>query len=121
VVMETIAAAGISPGSPAICACRANAGAGTQSKSVLKVCSAGLRVCFPALLSNASVRVSLVGGTCNGKKSMAGVRAQAAQVLEDVVSASSEEFTTVDVDLGDRSYPIYIGKGTLNKPELLQK
>lgn len=27
----------------------------------------------------------------------------------------------VDVDLGDRSYPIYIGNGLLNKPEMLRK
>jgi len=48
---------------------------------------------------------------------MAGARAQAAQVLEDVVAAPSEEFTIVD----DWSYPIYIGKGVLDRPELLQK
>ncbi|OIW11040.1 hypothetical protein TanjilG_22847 [Lupinus angustifolius] len=29
--------------------------------------------------------------------------------------------TTVDVDLGDRSYPIYIGSGLLNQPHLLQR
>lgn len=27
----------------------------------------------------------------------------------------------VDVDLGDRSYPIYIGAGLLDQPELLQR
>lgn len=27
----------------------------------------------------------------------------------------------VNVDLDDRSYPIYIGNGLLNKPELLKK
>lgn len=29
--------------------------------------------------------------------------------------------TIVDVDLGDRSYPIYIGSGLLNEPDLLQR
>ncbi|CAL0331924.1 unnamed protein product [Lupinus luteus] len=29
--------------------------------------------------------------------------------------------TTVDVDLGDRSYPIYIGSGLLDQPHLLQR
>ncbi|KAI7738786.1 hypothetical protein M8C21_021083 [Ambrosia artemisiifolia] len=29
--------------------------------------------------------------------------------------------TVVDVDLGDRSYPIYIGSGLLNQPDLLQR
>ncbi|CAN0918797.1 3-dehydroquinate synthase, chloroplastic [Linum grandiflorum] len=29
--------------------------------------------------------------------------------------------TVVDVDLGNRSYPIYIGSGLLNQPELLQR
>jgi 3-dehydroquinate synthase len=28
---------------------------------------------------------------------------------------------TVEVDLGDRSYPIYIGQGLLNQGELLRK
>ena len=27
----------------------------------------------------------------------------------------------VNVDLGDRSYPIYIGNGLINQPELLKK
>lgn len=29
--------------------------------------------------------------------------------------------TVVDVNLGDRSYPIYIGSGLLNQPDLLQR
>ena len=28
---------------------------------------------------------------------------------------------TVNVSLGDRSYPIYIGRGLLDRPELLQR
>ena len=34
--------------------------------------------------------------------------------------ATREEPVVVNVDLGDRSYPIYIGAGLLNQPELLQ-
>ncbi|CAI8588565.1 unnamed protein product [Vicia faba] len=54
--------------------------------------------------------------------------------LRSPVSASSSQLmdpfsaitqpgipTTVNVDLGDRSYPIYIGSGLLNKPQLLQR
>jgi 3-dehydroquinate synthase len=33
--------------------------------------------------------------------------------------AVSRVSTVVDVDLGERSYPIYIGSGLLDKPELL--
>jgi 3-dehydroquinate synthase len=29
--------------------------------------------------------------------------------------------TVVDVDLGDRGYPIYIGSGLLDEPDLLQR
>jgi 3-dehydroquinate synthase len=29
--------------------------------------------------------------------------------------------TVVDVDLGEQSYPIYIGPGLLDEPELLQR
>jgi 3-dehydroquinate synthase len=35
--------------------------------------------------------------------------------------AVSRVSTVVDVDLGDRSYPIYIGPGLLDEPELLQR
>ncbi|CAL5188169.1 unnamed protein product [Lathyrus oleraceus] len=43
--------------------------------------------------------------------------------LMDPFSAKTQPGTptTVNVDLGDRSYPIYIGSGLLNKPELLQR
>ncbi|KAL8111180.1 3-dehydroquinate synthase, chloroplastic [Apium graveolens] len=36
------------------------------------------------------------------------------------LSSSSSSVTTVDVNLGDRSYPIYIGSGLLDQPHLLQ-
>lgn len=34
---------------------------------------------------------------------------------------ASSSMKTVEVDLGDRSYPIYIGVGLLNHGELLRK
>ncbi|KAK6152499.1 hypothetical protein DH2020_015134 [Rehmannia glutinosa] len=36
-------------------------------------------------------------------------------------SSSPAVSTVVEVDLGNRSYPIYIGSGLLNQPELLQR
>ncbi|KAI3804259.1 hypothetical protein L1987_25676 [Smallanthus sonchifolius] len=45
----------------------------------------------------------------------------ATPVTETSKSSSSAVPTIVDVDLGDRSYPIYIGSGLLNQPELLQR
>ncbi|EYU25466.1 hypothetical protein ABFS82_03G039800 [Erythranthe guttata] len=48
--------------------------------------------------------------------------AAATPVMDQPTSSSSSAVpTTVDVDLGDRSYPIYIGSGLLNQPDLLQR
>lgn len=48
--------------------------------------------------------------------------ASAAEVMDQSVGeASSNAPTLVDVDLGNRSYPIYIGPGLLDQPELLQR
>ncbi|KAM0894594.1 hypothetical protein ACQ4PT_024354 [Festuca glaucescens] len=59
------------------------------------------------------------------------LRASPARALRSRVVASaapamqppavSRVSTVVDVDLGDRSYPIYIGPGLLDEPELLQR
>ncbi|KAJ7539027.1 hypothetical protein O6H91_11G073800 [Diphasiastrum complanatum] len=65
----------------------------------------------------------------NGKRSSSvnskawgtGIVMNASQVLEEALPCSLQEATTVDVQLGDRSYPIYIGSGLLNNPDLLQK
>ncbi|XP_020272409.1 3-dehydroquinate synthase, chloroplastic [Asparagus officinalis] len=37
------------------------------------------------------------------------------------LGSDSRVSTVVDVDLGNRSYPIYIGSGLLNEPDLLQR
>ncbi|KAL4378493.1 hypothetical protein GQ457_02G006790 [Hibiscus cannabinus] len=50
------------------------------------------------------------------------VCANATQVMDQSVGEkSSAAPTIVDVDLGNRSYPIYIGSGLLDQHELLQK
>ncbi|XP_010484683.1 PREDICTED: 3-dehydroquinate synthase, chloroplastic [Camelina sativa] len=48
------------------------------------------------------------------------VRAAASQLMNDPRSLASSP-TTVDVDLGNRSYPIYIGAGLLDQSQLLQR
>uniref|UniRef100_A0A6N2NAC1 3-dehydroquinate synthase, chloroplastic n=1 Tax=Salix viminalis TaxID=40686 RepID=A0A6N2NAC1_SALVM len=56
----------------------------------------------------------------NRIRTLSTIRAGTASVME----ASSKEkalYQTVKVDLGNRSYPIYIGSGLLDQPELLQK
>ena len=41
--------------------------------------------------------------------------------LAMAVAAAPELLQTVDVNLGDRSYPIYIGQGLLDRSDLLQQ
>ncbi|KAK4269821.1 hypothetical protein QN277_022930 [Acacia crassicarpa] len=48
--------------------------------------------------------------------------ANSAQVMDQFPTKAEHGVpTTVNVDLGNRSYPIYIGSGLLDKPELLQR
>lgn len=48
--------------------------------------------------------------------------ASSAQVMDQSTSKTSSSVPTiVDVDLGNRSYPIYIGSGLLEQPDLLQR
>ncbi|CAL9197745.1 unnamed protein product [Musa hybrid cultivar] len=50
------------------------------------------------------------------------ISASASPVMEDASDkAGSGVSTVVDVDLGSRSYPIYIGFGLLDEPDLLQR
>ena len=56
------------------------------------------------------------------KKNFKGIaRASSAGVMESAPPATRDDPVIVNVDLGDRSYPIYIGAGLLDRPELLQK
>lgn len=61
---------------------------------------------------------SRAGALCRNLK---GVRASSAGVMESAPPATREDPVIVNVDLGNRSYPIYIGAGLLDRPELLQK
>ncbi|XP_028762007.1 3-dehydroquinate synthase, chloroplastic-like [Neltuma alba] len=50
------------------------------------------------------------------------VCANSAQVMDQFTTKAEHGVPTiVEVDLGSRSYPIYIGSGLLDKPELLQR
>lgn len=40
---------------------------------------------------------------------------------QSAIKTDSSAPTIVEVDLGDRSYPIYIGSGLLDQPEILQR
>uniref|UniRef100_A0A1D1ZB29 3-dehydroquinate synthase, chloroplastic n=1 Tax=Anthurium amnicola TaxID=1678845 RepID=A0A1D1ZB29_9ARAE len=50
-----------------------------------------------------------------------GICASSAPVMEPTLGEGSRVSTVVDVDLGDRSYPIYIGSGLLDEPQLLRR
>ena len=55
-------------------------------------------------------------------RSRSRICASSAQVMDQSLSKTgSKDPTIVEVDLGNRSYPIYIGSGLLDQPELLQR
>ncbi|KAL6227002.1 hypothetical protein ACLB2K_000961 [Fragaria x ananassa] len=66
----------------------------------------------PFRSSNFSVKLTVA-------KSKSKIMATSAQVVDQPPSKTAME--VVEVGLGDRSYPIYIGSGLLNQPELLQR
>lgn len=50
------------------------------------------------------------------------ISASSTPVMDQSPSQTSPRVpTVVEVDLGNRSYPIYIGSGLLQQPELLQR
>lgn len=62
------------------------------------------------------------GLTVTSRATRLRICASAAPVMDKAASeAGPKAPTIVDVDLGDRSYPIYIGSGLLDQPELLQR
>ncbi|CAN8277716.1 unnamed protein product [Cochlearia groenlandica] len=70
-------------------------------------------ICFHlGSLKSKPLRLSLTRSRC--------VRADASQVMSEKPSMAITP-TIVDVDLGNRSYPIYIGAGLLDQSHLLQK
>ncbi|KAJ4714154.1 putative 3-dehydroquinate synthase [Melia azedarach] len=62
------------------------------------------------------------GSVLTASKVKSKICASAAPVMDQSVGeASSKVPTVVEVDLGNRSYPIYIGSGLLDQPDLLQR
>ncbi|KAL0379117.1 UNVERIFIED_CONTAM: 3-dehydroquinate synthase, chloroplastic [Sesamum radiatum] len=80
---------------------------------------------FPAFASSVSSRCRLASDSNNRNLTvrLKASATSAAPVMDQPTSSSSspDVSTIVEVDLGDRSYPIYIGSGLLNQPELLQR
>ncbi|KAL5557523.1 hypothetical protein UlMin_039759 [Ulmus minor] len=70
-----------------------------------------------------SLRISPSSGELNRKaRGRFGICASSAQVMDQSpTKMGSEAPVIVEVDLGNRSYPIYIGSGLLDQPELLQR
>ncbi|KAJ4962590.1 hypothetical protein NE237_022529 [Protea cynaroides] len=59
---------------------------------------------------------------CNRIRSTVSATATPAEVMEQTPPKTDSKISTiVDVDLGDRSYPIYIGPGLLDQHDLLQR
>ncbi|KAJ8545725.1 hypothetical protein K7X08_018308 [Anisodus acutangulus] len=74
-----------------------------------------IHVRFPASGSLPSSRYGV-------KSKAARLKVSATKVMDQSPSKSrSKAPTVVEVDLGNRSYPIYIGAGLLDQPELLQR
>ncbi|KAG2317001.1 hypothetical protein Bca4012_067901 [Brassica carinata] len=69
-------------------------------------------ISFPKSLPLSSTTVSI---------SRSRVRAGPSQLMNEPANAMSAVPTIVEVDLGNRSYPIYIGAGLLDQSELLQR
>lgn len=78
-----------------------------------------IHVRFPAPVSSPSSRCGLKSKATTRLKVLA---TSATKVMDHSSSkASSQAPTVVEVDLGTRSYPIYIGAGLLDQPDLLQR
>ncbi|OVA19598.1 hypothetical protein BVC80_9053g10 [Macleaya cordata] len=78
-----------------------------------------------SFISPASLRLNRIGSPlsrCDRIRSSK-ISANSAQVMEaqSPFKTNSRVPTIVDVDLGNRSYPIYIGSGLLEEPDLLQR
>ncbi|KAF4377639.1 hypothetical protein G4B88_006919 [Cannabis sativa] len=69
-------------------------------------------------ISPSSIELTRVANSALSR-STSRICASLAQVMDQ--SLGSKAPTIVEVDLGNRSYPIYIGSGLLDQPELLQR
>ncbi|MCL7046910.1 hypothetical protein MKW94_015438 [Papaver nudicaule] len=67
-----------------------------------------------------SLRLNRIGGS-----SLVGIESKKSRIISAANSVMEQSSirapVTVDVDLGNRSYPIYIGSGLLDQPDLLQR
>ncbi|PRQ47375.1 putative 3-dehydroquinate synthase [Rosa chinensis] len=85
------------------------------SELSLRVQTPGVAALRSSFASNCSVKLSLA-------KSKSKIMANSAQLVDQPPSTTGPAApVVVDVDLGNRSYPIYIGSGLLDQPELLQR
>ncbi|KAK6924513.1 3-dehydroquinate synthase domain [Dillenia turbinata] len=87
-----------------------------------------LKSCFPISLRSSfvsnfsSLELNPSNNKCLANRAEFKICAGSTQVTEPSPSkANSRVPTIVKVDLGNRSYPIYIGSGLLDQPELLQR
>ncbi|GBF95225.1 hypothetical protein Rsub_07940 [Raphidocelis subcapitata] len=68
-----------------------------------------------------AARMETAGARAGAPRRGAALAAAVAPPAAAAASSSGRVMKTVEVDLGDRSYPIYIGQGLLNQGELLRK
>ncbi|OAY77708.1 3-dehydroquinate synthase, chloroplastic [Ananas comosus] len=70
------------------------------------------------------LRVQIGGAAARTSRIRARIAASATPVMEEAAAgkeSGSRVSTVVNVDLGNRSYPIYIGSSLLDEPDLLQR
>ena len=80
----------------------------------------------PRCLDLRSTKYSLAAPICRASRFRTDLPPGKIQVASTVdrrclASAPPESFSIVNVDLGDRSYPIYIGSGLLDNSDLIRK
>ncbi|KAF5738111.1 3-dehydroquinate synthase chloroplastic [Tripterygium wilfordii] len=83
--------------------------------------SNSISMCSEGFVTRSSVDLIRSGLSVSQARSPIRARATTQVMDQSVGEAGSKAPTIVEVDLGDRSYPIYIGSGLLDQPELLQK
>ena len=95
-----------------------------SSDSSLRVQSPNSVSLRSSFVSPSSIELSLNRGmssVSSASRVRSRICASSAQVMESAAKTDFNAPTIVDVDLGNRSYPIYIGSGLLDQPHLLQK
>ncbi|XP_030974226.1 3-dehydroquinate synthase, chloroplastic [Quercus lobata] len=95
-----------------------------SSDSFLRVQSPNSVSLRSSFVSPSSIELNLnrgVSTVSSASRVRSRICASSAQVMESAAKTDSNAPTIVDVDLGNRSYPIYIGSGLLDQPHLLQK